>query len=57
MIDGAGKPLPSEFPTVAAELMPDLQRIESEAQAQIYEIRQEDCDHNLTDSFLRHLPG
>lgn len=53
MVDGQGQALPSEFPALAAGLMPDLRRVEGEAQAQIYEIRHEDCDHRLTDSFLR----
>ena len=53
IVDGANKWLPSEFATVAAELAPDAQRIDSEAQAQIYEARHEDCDHKLTDSFVR----
>ena len=53
IVDGAGKPLPSEFPTVAADLMHDLQQVDRQDQAQIYEVRHEDCEHRLTDSFMR----
>jgi hypothetical protein len=53
IVDGDGKTLPGEFATVAAGLMPDLQRVDSQARAQIYEIRHEDCEHQLTNSFMR----